>query len=130
MGGKKKMPDVKMVSFGLYTPFDREGRQLPQVVEFTTDVPARLGVEFGYILQIRKVRGETLTFEINHPPFTDDSGNISPPFTGEVRITDNDYRFFLGDTLWEPLEDKLSFIIYSPLSGEVRLRRLRVIRGD
>ena len=33
-------------------------------------------------------------------------GRVAPPFEGEVYVRSNDWRFFLGDTFWPPLEDK------------------------
>ncbi|MFW6061856.1 MAG: DUF3859 domain-containing protein [Planctomycetota bacterium] len=103
----KKQPEARMVSYGLYTPFDRESEQLPQILEFTDHVPAREGVEFGYILEIRKARGKVLTFRIDHPPFPDKSGETAPPFEGEQRIRAPEWHFFLGDTIWPPVEDKV-----------------------
>jgi hypothetical protein len=29
------------------------------------------------------------------------------PFEGIVYIKDNDWSFYLGDTVWEPIEDKI-----------------------
>ncbi len=93
-------------SYGIYTPWESGARELPTILEFTTDIPVRHGVEFGYILQISGGRGEKLTFQMDHPPFRNDAGELAPPFTGEMHIRNNDFRFFLGDTVWEPLDDK------------------------
>ncbi len=106
-GMGRKRPDVKMMSYGLYTPFDKKGKALPHILEFTETIPVRLEAEFGYILRIRKARGTILWFEIDHPPFAGDDGEISPPFTGELRGPDRAYLFFLGDPFWTPLESKL-----------------------
>ena len=102
----KKKIKVKMESYGLYTKFQKEGDQLPDILEFTRKVPARLDVEFGYIINIKRARGEILKFRIDHPPFKDENGKVVPTFEDEIFIDSNDYNFFLGDTLWEPLEDK------------------------
>lgn len=99
-------PIVKMESYGLYTPLNKQGKELPKLIRFTDEIPAELGIEFGYILHIRKARGLKLTFQIDHPPFLRD-GQIDPPFTGELYVRSNDWKFFLGDTTWEPLVDKL-----------------------
>lgn len=103
----KKKFQVKMDSFGLYTPWDRASKQLPQIREFTTTVPACVDVEFGYILNIKSGKGKKLSFIIDHPPFPDESGKVSPPFKGELYVRSNDYNFFLGDTIWLPVEDKV-----------------------
>lgn len=104
--GKKNI-QVKLESYGIYTKFEKEGNRLPDIKEFTHKIPARLDVEFGYILNIRRARGEILKFRIDHPPFEDKSGRPAPAFEDEIYIDSNDYNFFLGDTLWEPLENKL-----------------------
>ena len=102
----KQKPDVKIESRGLYTPLDKDSKELPKLIRFTDEIPCDPGVEFGYILHIRKGRGLKLTFQIDHPPFSDSSGEIAPPFTGEEYVRSNDWKFFLGDTTWEPVADK------------------------
>ncbi len=88
-------------------PLEKQGKALPKLVRFTDEIPCELGVEFGYILRIRNARGLKLTFQIDHPPFSNE------PFTGMEHIPLNDWKFFLGDTTWEPIEDK---------AGEWRIR--------
>ena len=116
----KPKPEIKIESCGLYTPLDREGKDLPKLIRFTAEIPCELGVEFGYILHIKKARGMKLTFEIDHPSIPDDQGNIRPPFTGEEYVRSNDWKFFLGDTTWEPIENKAGpWRIRSWLEGEL-----------
>jgi hypothetical protein len=103
----RKNPEVRMLSYGRYAPFDKGSKQLPRIVEFTTAIPVAEDVEFGYILRIRKGRGEKLEFRIDHPPFTDSSGDVTPPFVGEEYIRSSEYQFFLGDTFWQPFGDKV-----------------------
>lgn len=95
-----------MESWGLYTPLDKGSKELPKLIRFTHEIPCELGVEFGYILHIQHGRGMKLTFQIDHPPFSDSNGGVAPPFTGKEYVRSNDWKFFLGDTLWEPIEDK------------------------
>ena len=102
----KRKADVSMHSYGLYDGWDREGKNLPSLMKITTEIEAALEVEFGYILRIRNARNSKITFRIEHPPFKDDDGEIAPPFDGELYVKTNDFRFFLGDTVWEPVADK------------------------
>jgi len=102
----KKKPEVEIHSCGIYDGWDRESRELPQLVAITSEIEAKLDVEFGYILRIRHARNCRITFRIEHPPFNDSSGRTAPPFEGELYVKTNDYRFFLGDTIWSPVEDK------------------------
>jgi len=102
----KKKPMVTMHSHGLYDGWDRESKALPRLVKITAEIKAELDVEFGYILRIQNARNSRITFRIEHPPFLNAEGNIAPPFDGELYVKTNDFRFFLGDTIWEPIEDK------------------------
>ncbi len=102
----KKKVDIKMVSYGIYTKWDRSSKSLPKIVKHTKDIPAELDVEFGYTLLFRGAKGLTINFIMKHPPFCDSSGELSPDFVGEVIINSNEWHFFLGDTVWLPIEDK------------------------
>ncbi len=102
----KKKPDVSMHSYGLYDGWDRESRELPNLIKITNEIETELGIEFGYILRIRNARNAQITFRIEHPPFKDSKGEIARPFEGELYVKTNDFRFFLGDTIWAPVEDK------------------------
>lgn len=102
----KKKPDVTMHSHGLYDGWDRNSKDLPNLVKITTEIEAALDIEFGYILRIRNARNSKIKFRIEHPPFKDSSGNTAAPFDGELYVKTNDFRFFLGDTIWAPVEDK------------------------
>lgn len=103
---KKPLPKTEIVSYGRYTMWDRESKKLPELVDLTTEVKAEIGVEFGMIIEIFQAKGRFLEFIIDHPPFNDEEGNLAPPFEGSYQIRKNPYTFFLGDTIWEPIEDK------------------------
>ena len=103
---RRSKPEVEMHSYGVYEGWDRSSRELPVLVRITDGIEAQIGVEFGYILRIRHARNSKITFRIEHPPFANSSGRPAAPFTGELYVKSNDFRFFLGDTVWEPLEDK------------------------
>ena len=100
------MPEVEIVSYGQYTSWDRESRELPELIALTKEVKAEIGVEFGMVVEIFHGKGRFLDFKIDHPPFRDKNGNIEPSFEGTEQIRNNPYSFFLGDTIWEPVEDK------------------------
>jgi len=42
-----------------------------------------------------------------HPDVSDKNGQVMPPFEGEVYVRNNDWEFYLGDTIWDPVEDKV-----------------------
>jgi hypothetical protein len=102
----RKKPEVSMHSYGMYDGWNRESKDLPELVKITTEIEAALHVEFGYILRIRNARNSKIVFRIEHPPFRNSTGDVAPPFDGELYVKTNDFRFFLGDTIWAPVEDK------------------------
>jgi hypothetical protein len=102
----RKKPEISIHSYGLYDGWNRESKELPRLVKITKEIAAALEIEFGYILRIRHARNSKITFRIEHPPFKDSEGQVAPSFTGEIYVKTNDFRFFLGDTVWPPLEDK------------------------
>ena len=102
----KKNIDISIYSYGLYTDWKSKGRGIPKPIEFTTQIPITPDVEFGYVLRIKNGRGKKITYRTEHPPFKDGNGKVMLPFTGEEHISENDYYIFLGDTVWDPIEDK------------------------
>ena len=104
---KKRKPIIKIYSYGEYSEWDRNSKEMPKILNFITKIKGEIGTEFGYVLHIKNGKGEKLTFKIDHPPFSDDEGKLRLPFTGEQFIKTNDFKFYLGDCIWEPLDDKL-----------------------
>ncbi len=103
---KKPHPEVEIINYGRYDRWNSDEKKLPEFVELTETIQTEIDVEFGMIVEIRKAKGRYLDFVINHPPFTDINGKVEPPFEGSFRVKQNPYRFFLGDTVWHPVEDK------------------------
>lgn len=120
MGKKQSKIDVKTVSWGLYAKWSNRCRELPKFLKFTTEIPARYEAEFGYILQIKNGKGKSLDYTVIHPPFCDDEGNVEPPFTGSIPIRGGEFEAYLGDTLWEPIEDKVgTWRVIAKIDGSV-----------
>lgn len=103
----KRKINISMYSFGEYAKWERENKGIPKILEFATEIKAKIGTEFGYVLHVKQGKGETLDFRIDHPPFRGEDGNVAAPFVGQQFIRTNDFEFYLGDCVWEPLEDKL-----------------------
>jgi len=103
----KLKPSVTLQSYGIYSTWDSSSKALPQIEQFTTEVVAEIDVEFGLIVNIKKAKGEKLHFCIYHPDIPNEEGDVMPPFEGVEYIKDNDWHFYLGDTLWEPIGNKL-----------------------
>lgn len=102
----KAKPITSIQSFGIYTQWDSSSKDLPQIQSFTTKVPAKLDIEFGFIVNFKKAKGEKLRYCIYHPEIPDAEGVAMPPFEGVEYVKDNDWDFYLGDTLWEPISNK------------------------
>ncbi|MDO6463244.1 DUF3859 domain-containing protein [Pseudoalteromonas carrageenovora] len=103
----KSKPEVSIQSYGIYSTWYSKSKALPQIEQFTTNVTAKLDVEFGLIVNIKKAKGEKLHFCIYHPDIPNEEGEVMAPFHGVEYVKDNDWHFYLGDTLWEPIENKL-----------------------
>lgn len=102
----KKKPIVKISTYGIHSQWDAKSKELPKVKEFTTDIPAQLDIEFGLTINIQNARGKKIFYSIAHPGILDDAGKARLPFTGEAHISNNNWDFYLGDTIWAPIEDK------------------------
>jgi len=102
----KFKPVVKMQTYGIHSQWQSDAKELPKIQEFTTQIPAEVDIEFGFIVNIKKARGAKIQFCIDHPGVLDDNGNKRAAFTGDVHVTNNDWDFYLGDTVWLPIADK------------------------
>ena len=105
--GKSKGPEVSIKTWGIYSTWDRSSRELPKIIERTTTVEAVIDVEFGMVVNIVGAKNMPLDFCIDHPGIRDDQGKVRRPFDGTVFVKTNDWDFYLGDTIWEPVADKL-----------------------
>lgn len=95
----KRSPVVEMTSYGIYQEWDSKSKHLPQIKEFTTKVPADEEIEFGFIVNIKKAKGEVIEFCIDHPGVKGKKGQTLEPFTGDLHVGSNDWDFYLGDTI-------------------------------
>ncbi|WP_456297331.1 DUF3859 domain-containing protein [Vibrio sp. AK197] len=103
----KRSPVIEMTSYGIYTQWDSNSKHLPKIQDFTTDVTADIDIEFGFVVNIKKAKGVVIEYCIEHPGILSKRGELLEPFTGEIHVGSNDWDFYLGDTIWEPIEDKL-----------------------
>jgi hypothetical protein len=103
----KQKPLIKIRSFGIYSKWDSQAKALPKIAEFTTRVKAEIDVEFGFIANIKGGKNKELEYCIYHPDIPDAEGVPRPPFDGTVFVRTNDWDFYLGDTIWEPVANKL-----------------------
>ncbi len=103
----KRKPVIRMRSYGIYTKWESDSKHLPDVQEFTTRIPAEVDIEFGFVVNIKGAKNLQLEYCIDHPGILDSDGNRRDPFDGAVYVKSNDWNFYLGDTIWEPIEDKL-----------------------
>lgn len=103
----KRSPIIEMTSYGIYSTWDSKSKHLPKIQEFTTHVPADIDVEFGFIVNIKKAKGAVIHYCIDHPGILSKKGDPLAPFEGEEHVGSNDWDFYLGDTIWAPVNDKL-----------------------
>lgn len=103
----KRSSIIEMTSYGIYSTWDSKSKQLPKIQEFTVRVPAEVDIEFGFIINIKKAKGQKIQYCIYHPSITTEDGDVLEPFDGEEHINSNDWDFYLGDTIWLPIENKI-----------------------
>ena len=116
----KRTPKVRMRTYGIYTQWESKSRTLPKICEVTTKVNAVVDIEFGFIVNVTGAKNHELYYCIDHPGILDDQGKQRPPFDGVVYIKKNDWDFYLGDTIWEPIHDKIgNWRMWLELEGKV-----------
>ncbi len=116
----KKKITHELYSYGIYSHWERQSKALPKLLEITNNIKIQDDIEFGYVLKIKGAKGKKLEYKIEHPPFKNEHGQIEPAFKGEYFINSNDYEFFLGDTVWQPYQDKAGdWILSTWLDGEL-----------
>ena len=98
---------TEILSYGIHSQWDAEDKALPKIQQFTTDIPAEIDIEFGFVINIKKAKGKKMRYCIYHPDIPDDDGNVMPPFDGEEYVRSNDWDFYLGDTIWAPVDNKV-----------------------
>jgi len=103
----KRKAEIRLRSYGIYERWDSQEKALPKIKEFTLEVPAVVDIEFGLIVNIKGAKNQLLDFCIDHPGILDAQGVRRDPFDGSEYVKTNDWNFYLGDTIWLPLADKL-----------------------
>ncbi len=102
----KRKPEIELYSYGIYTEWDSTSKEIPKLLEITDEIPVKEGIEFGYVLKIKKAKGSKIDLEIHHPPIKDEHGKPMPVFTAQLYVNSNNFTYFQGDTVWEPLAEK------------------------
>ncbi|MCA9218558.1 MAG: DUF3859 domain-containing protein [Planctomycetales bacterium] len=116
----KRKPEVRIRSYGIYEKWNRDTKELPRFVQATYRVRAEVDVEFGFVVNIKGAKNCELEYCIFHPGILDENGTLRPPFDGSVYVKHNDWDFYLGDTIWEPIADKLGdWRMTLTLSGKI-----------
>ncbi|WP_182865938.1 DUF3859 domain-containing protein [Stieleria mannarensis] len=103
----KQKPEVSVRTYGRYSKWDSGSKELPSFLESTTRIPAEVDVEFGLVINVVGGKNLPLHFCIDHPGIRDAQGKRRPPFEDVVYVKTNDWDFYLGDTVWEPIQDKI-----------------------
>ncbi|MCM2679373.1 DUF3859 domain-containing protein [Echinimonas agarilytica] len=102
----KSKYSARVVCVGIYDGWDETSKKLPQIKEYTRHIIAEIDVEFGLIINIKKAKGRLIQWCIDHPSIPDEEGEVMAPFEGSEHVTDNDWTFYLGDTIWAPVDNK------------------------
>lgn len=103
----KRAPTFTLKNYGIYQSWDTKGKGLPKIKTVTEYIPAIIDIEFGLTIGVSNAKGVILNWCIDHPQITDKRGREMAPFTGKEYVKTNDWSFYLGDTIWAPVEDKV-----------------------
>jgi hypothetical protein len=117
----KKKFEVVIESYGIYTQWRSNDRELPKIVEFTNVIRAYEGNEFGMILRIRRGKGVKLDYYVKRPVIQKGGNFIENDFGGKHIVRSNDYKFFVGDCIDPPVKEKLGEWIISIYSEGILL---------
>ena len=104
---KNKIYKTKITRKGLFSKWSNRCKELPRFLKYTDTIPCRVEAEFGYILEITKGKGKRVNYIVKHPNFRDEFGNIEENFSGEILVKKDSFKIYLGDTIWEPINDKI-----------------------
>ncbi|MCG8579805.1 MAG: DUF3859 domain-containing protein [Bacteroidales bacterium] len=116
----KRKISWELYSYGEYSRWERTSKKLPKLLKITNRIQIQPDIEFGYVIRIKGAKGKVVEFRIEHPPFKDINGKVEPAFKGQYFVNSNDYEFFLGDTVWEPYDDKAGeWVLTTWLDGKV-----------
>lgn len=116
----KQKPVVRVRTYGIYSQWDSQSKSLPDFLESTLRVPAKVDVEFGLVVNLVGAKNMRMRYCIDHPGIRSKNGSIRAPFEGIVHVKSNDWDFFLGDTVWEPIEDKVGpWRMFLELDGKI-----------
>ena len=103
----KRKTAIRMRTYGIYSRWESGSKELPRFLKLTTRVLAKIDVEFGFVVNIKGAKNQELDFCIDHPGILASDGSVRPAFDGTVYVKTNDWDFYLGDTIWDPIEDKI-----------------------
>jgi len=124
-------PRFKINSFGIYDGFEGAGKQLPKISRHTAVIPALVDIEFGLIVDVKKGKGISLDWCIEHPNIHDKNGKAMAPFAGSIIVRNNDWQFYLGDTIWLPEEDKVGdWHMYIEYEGSIVAQQVFEVSTD
>ena len=127
----KTSPIFSVVNYGIYEKWDQKRRGLPKIKQVTECVPAVIDIEFGLIINIKKGKGISIDWCIEHPHITDKKGRLMAPFEGKEIVRNNDWQFYLGDTIWAPEHDKVGdWRMYIQYNSEIVIDKTFELTDD
>ena len=121
----KFKPTFTIESYGIYEMWEGNSKTLPKISKVTCLIPAEIDIEFGLTIRVKKGKGICLNWCIKHPGITNKHGQSMPAFEGEEYVRNNDWVFYLGDTIWAPINDKVgSWFMYLSYNNKVIAEKL------
>lgn len=110
--------EVELESYGRYEGFHGEGRDLPRIREFTTDIPCEEGALFGFAVHARRLKGARLLFRVER---SREGGPREVVDEREIRVRANDEPIYVGEFVSPPVEGCLGEWRLTLWNGETLL---------
>lgn len=127
----KAKPTYTVESYGIYELWEGNNKSLPTIAKVTTLIPAIVDIEFGLTVRAKKAKGKSVKWFIEHPNISDKNGRPMNAFEGEEYVRNNDWVFYLGDTIWAPIEDKLGpWHMYLSVDGHLIAEKLFEVTAE
>ncbi|MCJ8332118.1 MAG: DUF3859 domain-containing protein, partial [Lentisphaeria bacterium] len=81
-----KKSKLNIYTYGIYDGWDSDCKDIPKIKKHCLEIPCKIGIEFGFVVDVEHSRGKKLHWKIEHPPIKDTDGNLLGVFKGEEFI--------------------------------------------
>lgn len=122
---------VEIVIYGIYLKWDVDDKVLFKIKIFINYILLELDIEFGFIVNIKCVKNSKVCYCIYYFDILDEDGIFMLFFDGEEYVCFNNWDFYLGDMLWELLENKVGdWCMMLEFEGKIIVDKIFIVEDD